>query len=561
MQEDTNEQTYVQYTLGISRTKKSCIATIPHARPIGRHTRERAQVSEIVKDSIKKSVKGTALVFSGIIVSLGLWFVCRVIIVRYTTMDELGLYSMGIAVASLVSIVASLGLQEGSTRYISIYLGEGRGEDASKVSRTSMRIGLVSGLATSLLILAFAGIMAERVFYKPDLESTFMALALYPLFFTASTISIGAVRGYGDIKPRVYFINFGQPAVFLLLVMVIVATKAPFISIMYSYTLAIALCTLATLYYAWRTCGLAPVSLRPGGHAREIMAFSLPLLGVAVMTMVFNWTDTLMIGRYMDTASVGIYNVSASLARLLGFTVGAFSFVFVPIASELYAKGQMKELQRTYQVLTKWVFAFTFPLFFVLFFFPEMSITFLFEQRYVLSAGPLKILGIGFLSYVFVGASSVILMAMGLSKQLVWISLAGTSINIALNYAFIKHLGFGILGAASATTLSFLALGAMNTMVLYKRSGIQPFTINYIRPVIIMLPIGLGIYAMAKSIPLHFWMLPIYLLLFISGYAGAILLTRSIDKEDIIIFEGVLRRSGISAPRLLNLIGRFVRNQ
>ena len=106
------------------------------------------------------------------------------------------------------------------------------------------------------------------------------------------------------------------------------------------------------------------------GKNVELLRFSLPLLIVSLLSVVLGWTDTLMLGRYTKAASVGIYNVSISLAKLLTFPLSAISFVFMPIAGEMYARKQSAELGRTYQVLTKWIFSVTFPIFLYFIFFP-----------------------------------------------------------------------------------------------------------------------------------------------------------------------------------------------
>lgn len=69
--------------------------------------------------------------------------------------------------------------------------------------------------------------------------------------------------------------------------------------------------------------------------------------------------------------------------------------------------------------------------------------------------------------------------------------------------------------------------------------------------------IAVFIYAIAKSIPLYFWMLPIYFILFIGGYLLSILLTRSIEKEDISMFDAVTQKMGLEMKSVKKLLYRF----
>jgi len=514
-------------------------------------------MSEVVRDSLKKAVKGTSFVFAGTVASIFFWFADRVIVVRNTTMEEMGLYSMAVAVASVVALVAALGLQEGATRYVSVFLGEDRQDDAHRVSRTSLRLGLVSSLVATALLYMLADPLAEKVFFKPELIRPLKVISVFPLFSVMMSVMIGAVRGYGDVRPRVYFSNIGQPLAFLMFLFIFVVLELPFISMIYFFVAALGLCTVGALLYGRLAWGIKLFSLKPGGFRRDLLVFSLPLLAGALIAMMLTWTDTLMVGRYMAEEDVGIYSVGASMARLLGFAVNSLGFVFLPIAGDLYARNRTEELKRSFQVLTKWVFAVTFPMFFVLFFFPEMSVTFIFEQRYEPAAGPLSVLCLGYLVYVFVGTSNTLLMVMGLTRQMMRISFLVMVLNIIMNYVFLKIMGLGLIGAAWATTVSFLVYGVLNTRLLFVRSNIQPFTSNYIMPVFAAGAIGLLIYILAKSLPLSLWVLPLYLALFVAGYAASILMTRSIEREDLDLLDAIGRRVGRDMGGVRRFLERF----
>ncbi|MGB2842099.1 MAG: oligosaccharide flippase family protein [Halobacteriota archaeon] len=85
-------------------------------------------MSEIVNQSLQKIAKGTGIVFTGTIIGMLLGFVGRVIIVRFTTQTEYGIYCRALVVISIFVTIATLGLNEGSTRYIAYHRGEGKEE-------------------------------------------------------------------------------------------------------------------------------------------------------------------------------------------------------------------------------------------------------------------------------------------------------------------------------------------------------------------------------------------------------------------------------------------------
>ena len=74
---------------------------------------------------MKSAAKGTMVVFFGMVSSIRLWFSTKLIIVRYTTKEEPGLYSLTGAITGIFVLLTNLDLQKGVSRYISVYLGEG----------------------------------------------------------------------------------------------------------------------------------------------------------------------------------------------------------------------------------------------------------------------------------------------------------------------------------------------------------------------------------------------------------------------------------------------------
>ena len=432
-------------------------------------------MSEIVQTSLKTAVKGSTIVFFGMVASTLLWFVSKLIVVRDTTKEELGIYSLAVAVTSICSLSANLGLQEGVSRYVAIFRGEGKKEEALRASGDSIVVGILSSLFFFAVLFFLSHIIARDIFYKPRLEAPLRVLSFFIPFSVMSSIMGGIFRGHSVIKPKA-FSDVGQPFLFVVFLGIFMLLGFSFISIIYAYVLSAAVVFAATGWYLTKKIGL-DLTLRIDWRGiAGLLRFSIPLLATSVLGIVLGWTDTLMLGRYAKAEVVGVYNIAVSLAKLLTFPLGAITFVFMPVAGSLYAKSLTPELKRTYQVLTKWIFSATLPIFFILFFFPETTITFLFGQRFIDASAALRILALCFLFHTFLGANGLLLVVMGKSKTIMNVSLAGVLLNVGLNYVLIKLLGYGIVGAAVSTLISYVALNVMMSAILYKNSGIHPFT-------------------------------------------------------------------------------------
>jgi O-antigen/teichoic acid export membrane protein len=515
-------------------------------------------MSETIDSSLKRAARGTALVLASIASSQLLWFLIKILIVRNTTKIEFGLYSLVLTVLSVISAVIVFGIPSGLSRFVSIYLAEDRGEEAHSISRAGIQILLPVTLASLAVLYLCAGFIARRVFYAPELTVPLKIASFQIPFGVAAGVASGVLLGYGVIGQKILS-DVINPLLYLILTLTVIAFGMHLKGILYAYVLSWAVMSVLMVVYGLRKVGSRPFLPRDGRHHAELLKFSVPLLASTIMSMVLMWADTLMIGRYDTPAAVGTYGVSISLVKLLLFPLSALGYVFLPIAGEIYAKEKTGELKRVYQVLTKWVFVATLPIFFVLFFFPEMTIALLFGSRFVDASLSLRILAVGFLVNAFLGTNGLLLMVLGLTKTIMNISVVGAIMNVVLNYVLIKHLGMGITGAALATMTSYIVINFLYSLSLLRHSHVHPFTAAYLRPIAGAAITGLAIYAVAKSVALTFWILPLYLLLFVGGYAVSLLITKSIEREDIFIFQEVMKKLGLEGSGAVGFLGRFVR--
>jgi O-antigen/teichoic acid export membrane protein len=514
-------------------------------------------MSDTVHSSLKTAAKGTALILFGTTISNLLWFAAKFFIIKHSTTEQLGIYSLAIGVVNLCALLASLGVHEGATKYVSSLLGEGKKTAAVAISKSSIQIGLLSGSVACAVLFLLSGILSRHFFYKPEIETPLKILSLYIPFNVLSLILVWILRGYGFIQARVYYMDIGIPFFFLLFLFASFNLAPSFTNVFYAYAFSSIAVLVSVGIYGYSKIKLNPLAVKGAAQHAELMKFSLSIIFLSVMLVVFAWTDTFILGRYATSSDVGIYNIAMLLATLLTFPFMAAGFVFMPIAGEMLAKEQQTELNRTYQILTKWVFSSTLPVFFILFLFPEMVISTLFGQRFLGAVMPLRILSSGFMIQTLLGPSVSLLMITGLSREIRNISVFGAFLNIVLNYLLVKRLGLGLAGAAVATMLSYSSISCINFTILYKKRGIHPVTPQYIKPIFGSALVGGICYGIAKMLPLYFWMLPLYLFFFIGGYLLYLIATRSIDSEDIYLIEGITKRLGIEIKGINKIIARL----
>lgn len=517
------------------------------------------QTNQIVDDTLKKVARGTSIVFAGTIAGMVLGFISRLVIVRYITQSEYGILSLAVVLVSIFGLIASLGFQQGTTRYIAYFRGNNEPSKIKGVIFSSLGFTFVASIILSLDLFFFSDILATKIFDSPELSTPLKILSTTIPFSVFTGMLVAIFRGFNRVDVKVYFQDVLNGVLFPILLGGVILLGLAFLGVIYASLTATVITCIAFAIYAIKKL---PLSVKGGESTspigKELLLFSLPLLGISMLSMVIQWTDTIMLGYFKTPADVGLYNGALPLARLIPIILTSMAFIYVPVFSQLYARGLMDEMKRSYQVLTKWIFSLTLPIALIPLLFSITTLSFLFGFEYAEAAPALRILSLGLLIHTFLGANAMTLVVMGKTRLLLWASLIGASLNVVLNAALIQSLG--LTGAAIASLVSYFAINIFNTIKLYQLTGIHPFTRSYLKPVIASGIIIVTIYLVATSLLTitSFWLLPPFLILFLVIYGLSLLLTKSFDNEDIMLLLAIEKRIGVDLAPIKNIMRRFI---
>lgn len=344
--------------------------------------------------------------------------------------------------------------------------------------------------------------------------------------------------------------------------MLIILFNLAFIGVFFAFFASLVISCLAVIVYTTKKLpypinfnfnlitGTNPVT-------KSLLLFSLPLLGVVMLRQIISWTDTLMIGFFKIPAQVGLYNAAIPLARFISAPLGAVLVIYMPVVTSLYAKGLIFDLRRNFEVITKWLCSLTLPIFFIFFLYPEPVLGFLFGKSYSLAANALMVLSLGFIVNNFLGPNGATLLAMGKSNFLMWATLVATLLNITLNASLIPVLG--IFGAAIASVAAITSINLIRCWKVYSLSKVQPLSKNLLKPTLVFILVLLPFYfTLNVFFTVTFWMLPILIVLYYILYGLAVLLTKSIDQEDIKLLLAIEKRSGMNANSIKRVFKKFL---
>ncbi len=501
-------------------------------------------MSKIIDESLQKMAKGSAAVLIGTIISMVLGFLSRIILVRFTTQNEYGIYSLALTIVTICTTVSALGLQEGTTRYIAYFRGKNETKNIQDIIFSSIIISILSSISVTILVFTIADYIATEIYNSPEITYILKIMLISIPFTVLINVIISIFRGFDKVTTRVYFSNVLHPMLYIFLLGVTVYLKFSFVEMILVYSISSFTTFLLLPIYFFKKI---PISLnwreiQINHNTRVLLINSIPLLGISILLMIMSWTDTLMIGYFKTVEMVASYSAVYPLAALLSTGITSMGFLYVPIVSQLYGKNQITELRKINENSTKWNFIITLPIFFLMFIFPDFVLNIFYGFRYIEASKVLQILSLGFIMNSLFGFNYYTLLSAGKSRLLINCSLISAIMNIFLNLILIPK--YGMIGAAVASAASFTFIEMYMTFKLHRFLKIHPFTKIYTRFIITSCLLISVFYAFRTQFAQTIWTIGEFYLIFLATYVISILLTKSIESEDLKILIQIEKRIG-----------------
>ncbi|HEY6238817.1 MAG TPA: polysaccharide biosynthesis C-terminal domain-containing protein, partial [Thermoplasmata archaeon] len=283
----------------------------------------------------------------------------------------------------------------------------------------------------------------------------------------------------------------------------------------------------------------------------SFVALSVTLFGVATLTYLTSYADTLFLGLYESASVVGQYSSAMNLTRLLLVGTGTVTFIYLPITSRLRRQRDYHGLRETYVTVTRWMALLTLPLTYVFFFDPSLSLAFTFGSGQVGGAPALSLLVLANTAAILLGPCVSTLGGLGETRMVMWFTMISAGTNIVLCFVLIPP--YGMIGAAVAWSVARLVFPMLSLARIHAEHQISPFRRTFIRPAALSTAIlvPLFVFVLPKTSELF---LPILIVLPFVVFGGAILATRSVDRGDLLFILAIERKLGPSIAPIRRLL-------
>lgn len=219
-------------------------------------------------------------------------------------------------------------------------------------------------------------------------------------------------------------------------------------------------------------------NMTEGSEGRQIFLFSLPLMLSGFLQQAYNVVDSMIVGRVNGSSALAAIGASTSIVFLLISLLIGITNGLAVMVSQYFGAKKIDVLRRS--VSTAFIFA---P-------FASTAIgvvgALLSDPVLRLLNTPASVYGqariyliITFLSVPFVAIYNLagnILRGVGDSKTPLYAVMISASLNVVLDLWFVAGLGWGVAGAAIATSISQLVSGVIEIVYVFKKMPMLRFS-------------------------------------------------------------------------------------
>jgi O-antigen/teichoic acid export membrane protein len=201
-------------------------------------------------------------------------------------------------------------------------------------------------------------------------------------------------------------------------------------------------------------------------HVKNLSSFSFWIFLTSSGSLIFSYTDTILISFFMNTAEVGIYRTALQLASVASFMTLAFQTVLYPKISSWAAQGQFTEIENSLARACTYSLFLAVPTCIGGWILGDHLLYYIYGASFTQGTVPLFFLLLVQIVNIFMFLGTMCLNGLDHPRDAFRITVIASLANILLNIAFIPVMG--ITGAAIATLIA-MAVNAVGAFILLSR--------------------------------------------------------------------------------------------
>ena len=405
-------------------------------------------------------------------------FLMSFVVAHYYLAEGLGNYVLAIVVLRIFTLVSKLGLDTFSIRFIASFAKQGKWKSIQLFRKKIITIVSITSLISSIVMFIFSFEIANLVNTRVEYIELSSFFVLPMVFFM---LHYQSLRGLKRIAEFSFFYRMSQAtfsiAGLFLISQFIQSDKIP----IYAYLTS--LCTVSLLSYVsyyywfnkkWDFNNSEEIEDLP---LKKMLKISLPLMFAQSVQFIMAWTDKLMLGNMLGPESVAIYGVAFRFSMGVSITLMAINSIASPKFAEKFSNNDISGMGKVAMQSAKLIFWTTIPFASILLIFPKFFMG-IYGSEFLIGVEVLRWLIIGRVVNALSGSVGNLMQMTGQQNNYMKILIAGSIINVTLNYILIPI--YGIKGAAFASVCSLSFWNLTMVYMVKKKFGFSTFYIPFI---------------------------------------------------------------------------------
>ena len=380
-----------------------------------------------------------------------------------------GRFELALTVLTIGALAARLGLDGVLVKWLAATSVQGRMDLQRRIAVRALVVSV--GVAWAVSGLLMAGLDARLTSWlgDPEMAGLWPAVAAHIPVMAFWGMAAEGLRGLSRMRSYALL----QPGIVVAGAVALLVLGD--MNVMQAYVWSLAASALLGAVLLATALPRGPVGAGAGaakaGEAgdgygwRAMFSTGWPMLLSSAMFLVMSWTDTLLVGHFLEEDQVGIYRVAFRMAAVVTLVQAAVNSYAAPLFAERHASGDRAGLRAALRQTTLLNVAFSVPAFGVLVAAPTWWMGW-FGEAFEAGATCLVWLAAGQVVNALCGPVMYLLNMTGHERPAQRIVWAAALVNLGLNLWAIPR--FGIEGAAVATALS-MALWNVAAAVAVKR--------------------------------------------------------------------------------------------
>lgn len=416
-----------------------------------------------------------------------LGYILTLIIAGKSGAEVLGNFVLSAILLDIISIVVSMGVENGMLTLVSRY--DAAGED-ELIRNTVVR--------SYMLVLPAGLILTPAVYYSADLlvplisDSSQLAYFIRVMIFGILPLTLLKVNSQ-YMRARKRIIMFGLfNYVLVYLSVIILLTFAwltasgrwndPVIAgltfnkfVPYAFTAGCSVMFLISVFFLLKDLPRrtkADMLKKKKVPFRLLLSLSVPVMYSEVLMFVKTWTASILTGFYTGEVNVGIFNIVLKLSSVSSIIVIAVSAISMPLFSAMHAEGDYKSMQKLAGRSARLIYITAFPVIAAIILSAPFVLGII-GPEFTAGFIPLILLCAGQGAEILSGSGAYILQVTGRQKVYRNLVIFNTVISVILFIVMIPL--WGITGAAAAMLCGSIVWSVSLIWYIKSKMGIRVY--------------------------------------------------------------------------------------